>query len=152
MRSVLGFTWMDAGKLYVVPFLLLMVTVLGLERDRAGVNRRGKSGLFVLAALACLAIGTALEFWGFPLGSYAVTFEEGMKDTWWVQFAGTFFLAGAIVPFGIRHARAGSLPAWMVPALAFGALATVFLSPAFIFPGIVWVVFGAVLLRRPGAP
>lgn len=151
MRLFLGFTWMDAGKFYVVPFLLLMVATLGVERRRTGSGPVGKSAWFVVAAFGCLAIGTALEFWGFPFGSYDVTFEAGMKDTWWVQFVGAFLLTAAVVPFGVVHARAGSLPVWMVPVLAFGAATTVFLSPAFFFPGIVWIVLGLVLLRGPAA-
>lgn len=148
MRLFLGSTWMDAGKFYVAPFLLLMVTILGLERGRTGASPGGKTAWSVLAAFACLAIGTALEFWGFPFGSYDVTFEAGMKDAWWVQFVGTFFLTTAVVPFGVQHARAGSLPAWMVLVLVFGAATTVFLTPAFYFPGVVWIVLGLVLLRR----
>ena len=144
----LGLTWMDAGKFYVMPFLLLMVTIAGLEAARAGAGRIGKPALFVLAAFACLAIGTALEFWGFPFGSYQVTFEGGMKDTWWLQLAGTFFLTAALLPFGIQHARAGTLPAWMVPVLVFGGLSTVYLSPSFFVPGIVWILLGFVLLRQ----
>ena len=148
MRVFLGLTWMDAGKFYVVPFLLLMVTILGLERGRIGAGRYGRSALFVLAAFASLAIGTALEFWGFPFGSYQVTFEAGMRDTWWVQLAGTLFLTAAVVPFGVQHARAGSLPAWMVPVLVVGAATTVFLTPAFFLPGIVWTLLGLVLMTR----
>lgn len=42
MRMALGFTWMDSGKLFVMPFLLLIVTMLGLGRSRIS-GQLGKS-------------------------------------------------------------------------------------------------------------
>ena len=109
MQMALGFTWMDSGKLYVLPFLLLIVTMVGLHRSQRSPGRLGKSGLVVVAALVWLAVGTAIEFWG---------------------------------------VRERILPAWLVPVLVFGAAATVFLTPAFVVPGIVWLLLGATLLRR----
>ena len=52
------------------------------------------------------------------------------------------------MPFGVNLARERVLPAVMVPALVFGAATTVFLSPAFYFPGVVWILLGLILLRR----
>jgi hypothetical protein len=147
-NMVIGFTWMDSGKLYVLPFLLLMVTIVGLHRR---LTAPGRSGYFVVAALASLVIGTVAEFWGFQLGSYALTFEEEVRpffqQGWWLQALGTIFLTVALVPFAIRLVRQGILPAWMVPMMAFGALSTFFLTPAFYFPGLVWLILGLVVLR-----
>ena len=148
----LGFTWMDSGKLFVLPFLLLTVTVIGLHRSQHRPGRSGKSVLFVLAALVWLMVATAIEFWGFPLGSYDLTFEEEvrpiLKAGWWLQALGSLFLTLAFVPFGKRQVRESLFPAWMVPVGAFGAAATVFLTPSFVVPGITWILLGLTLLRR----
>ena len=154
MRTVLGHTWMDSGKLFVIPFLLLIVTVVGLHRNHRRPRWLGTSGVFVLAALAWLVLGTAIEFWGFPIGSYDLTFEEEVrpvfKDGYWLQALGTLFATLAFVPFGIHLAQERVLPAWMVPVLLFGATATVFLTPAFFAPGVVWIILGLTLLRYQG--
>lgn len=144
----LGFTWMDSGKLYVLSFLLLIATMVGLQRGQRDRGSLGKSGLLVIAIFLLLAVGTATEFWGFPLGSYDFTFEEEMNNTWWLQFVSSFLLTAAFVPFGINLVRERVLPAWMVPVLVFGAATTVFLTPAFYFPGIVWMILGSMLLRH----
>jgi len=152
MRMAFGFTWMDSGKLFVLPFLLLTVTMAGLHRSLRNPGRLGKSGFVVVAALIWLVVGTVTHFWGFPIGSYDLTFEEEVRplfqDGWRVQMLGTLFLTLAFVPFGIALVRERLLPAWMVPVLVLGAASTVFLSPAFYFPGVVWILLGLTLLRR----
>lgn len=152
MRMALGFTWMDSGKLYVLSFLLLIVTMVGLHRSQRNPGRLGKSGFVVVAALVWLVVGTAIEFWGFPLGSYALTFEAEVRPVlqngYWYQVFGTLFLTLAFVPFGINLVRERVLPAWMVPVLVFGAATTVFLTPSFYIPGVVWILLGLTLLRR----
>ena len=117
------------------------------------------SGFAVSAALVWLAVGTAIEFWGFPLGSYALTFEAEsrpvLRDGWWIQALGSLLLTFAFVAFGISAVREKQLPRGMVPMLVLGAAATVFLTPAFILPGLVWILLGATLLRprwSGGAP
>ncbi len=110
----LGFTWMDSGKLFVLPFLLLIVTMVGLQRSRSSPGRLGKSGFVVVAALIWLVVGTVAHFWGFPLGSYELSFEDEVrplfKDGWRVQMLGTLFLTLAFVPFGINLVRERSFP------------------------------------------
>ena len=89
MNMALGFTWMDSGKLYVLPFLLLIVTVIGLYRRHTDRGWLRKSGYLVLGALVWLVVGTVAEFWGFQLGSYELTFEEEVRpffqQGWWLQ-------------------------------------------------------------------
>lgn len=86
------------------------------------------------------------------MGPFALTFEAEVrpiiKEGWWIQLLGTLSLTLALVPFGISLVRERILPAWLVPVLVFGAAATVFLTPAFVVPGIVWLLLGATLLRR----
>lgn len=152
MRLALGFTWMDSGKLFVLPFLLLTVTMVGLHRSHRTPGPLGKSGVGVVGALFWLVVGTAVEFWGFPLGSYDLTFEEETRPFLQygalIQAFGTLLLTLALVPFGIHLFRVRVLPAWMVPVLVFGGAATVFLTPAFIVPGVVWILLGLTVLRR----
>lgn len=151
MRLALNFTWMDSGKLFVLPFLLLAVTMFGLHRQQSATGWLGRSGLFVVGAFIWLTVGTISEFWGFPLGSYALTFEEEVRPVfmygWLLQAIGTLLLSIAILPFSINLTRQRILSAWMVPVLLFGALSTVYLTPAFIAPAVVWILLGAALLR-----
>jgi len=49
---------------------------------------------------------------------------------------------------GASAVREKQLPRGMVPMLVLGAAATVFLTPAFILPGLVWILLGASLLSR----
>jgi hypothetical protein len=151
-RLALGLTWMDSGKLYVLPFALLAVTMVGLERSRKDSKWLGKASFaVVMLALGILALGTAFQFWPFPTGSYALTFEEagGLVTAGGVlQGLGSLLLAVAVVPFGIDLARGKIIPGWITPILALGALTTVFLTPAFPWPAVAWVVLGLTLLYR----
>jgi hypothetical protein len=152
MQMALGFTWMDSGKLFVLPFMLLTVTIVGLHPSRRNLGRPGKSSLFVMAALVWLVVATAIEFWGFPPGSYDLTFEEEVRpvleDGWWLQALGSLFLTLAFVPFGIHLVREKVLPTWMVPVVILGSAATVFLTPSFFVPGVAWLLLGLTLLRH----
>ena len=150
---VLGFTWMDSGKLYVVPFLLLAVTAFGLQRGADRDTWLGRSGMVAVAALLLMTVGTVSQFWGFPLGSYDLSFEAEsrpfFKDGWWPQMLGSFVLTLAVIPFGVDLARRNVIPGRIVPILFVGAAATVFLSPSFSYPGIAWIVLGTTLALYP---
>lgn len=154
MRLALGLTWMDSGKLYVLPFLLLAVTMVGLHVGRLSPGWLGRGGFIGVAlALALLVAGTAAQFWGFPWGSYALTFEAAgsvIRAGGVLQALGSLLFTVAVVPFGIDLARARMLPVWTVPVLVLGAATTVFLTPSFVLPGLAWVLLGwALVTRRP---
>ena len=91
-----------------------MRTVLGLHRNHRPPRWLGTSGVFVLAALAWLVLGTAIEFWSFPIGSYDLTFEEEVrpvfKDGYWLQALGALFATGLTLLRYQGRARRGSNP------------------------------------------
>ena len=71
MRLVLGFTWMDSGKLLVVPLGLFFVAIVGLYWSMSQPGLPGRIGFAVSAgSLLAVIAGTALQFWGFEWGSY----------------------------------------------------------------------------------
>jgi hypothetical protein len=156
MEIVVGLTWMDAGKLLVVPFALLIAPVASLGRRRVRPGRLGRVGLAVTyGALVALVIGVALEFWSFPWRSYAKDFDEplpafgGLVQT----LASLAFTAGAaLLAVDLRRSRASGW--WMGVVLVVGAATTVYLTPVLVIPGIAWLVLGVSLRatdRSPGA-
>lgn len=146
----LGLTWMDSAKLYVVPLALFFVGLLAAHRAAGGAARLGRAGFALSAAgLLVVVVGTAVEFWGFPWGSYVETFEDpsaGSGGT--IQAAGSVVLGLALIPFAAGLVQASVLPWWGAVVLVLSGPTTIFMSPAFPIPGLAWFVFGA-LLGRP---
>jgi hypothetical protein len=159
MNLVAGLTWMDTGK-FIVPILLLVF--VGLASLYHRVERPGRVGQVgagaTTVAMALLIVATAFEFWTFQWGSYAVTFEEatgfaGSNDSGAFQALASLVLTIGIAILSVGLVRARVAPIWFAPVLIFGALTTVYLSPVFWMPGVVWIVLGLVLLRpAPSRP
>jgi hypothetical protein len=113
----------------------------------------GRIGFVVtVVGLVGLIVGTALEFWLFPWGSYSVGFEElpGFVRGAPVQPLSTLVFTIGLIVFNIDLVRARVVPVWLAPVLVLGGLTTLFLTPAFLLPGLAWLLLGLVLWLRRG--
>jgi uncharacterized membrane protein len=151
-RVFLGLTWLDSGKFLVIPWILLLVGIVSLYglRERPGLV--GKIGFVVtVVGLVGLIVGTALEFWFFPWGSYVVGFDElpGFVRSVPVRPISTLVFTIGLIIFNIDLVRARVVPLWLAPALVLGGFSTIFLTPVFLLPGLAWLLLGLALwLRR----
>ncbi len=149
-RIFLGLTWLDSGKFLVVPLILLLVGIVRLYGLRERPGLLGRIGFVVtVVGLVGLIVGTALEFWFFPWGSYAVGFKElashGVPP---LQPLSTLVFTIGLIVFNIDLVRAKVMPVWAAPVLVLGGLTTFFLTPVNWLPGLAWLLLGSVLWSR----
>lgn len=146
----LGLTWMDSGKLLLLPFGLLFVAIAALHRSTPQPGRRVTVTFTATAiSLAALMTGTVLQFWRFEWSSYEQRFDEaaiGVGGS--LQAMAAVALAVASSTFGIALAHRRVLSMWVVSALPIAALATFWLTPTSPVPGLAWIVLGAVVAAR----
>jgi hypothetical protein len=128
---VLGLTWMDSGKVLVLPLGLFFVAIVGLYWSMSQPGLPGTIGFAVSAgSLFAVIAGTALQFWAFDWGSYEEEFEEqaiGVGGA--LQAVATLVLALSLIVFGVALGRRRILSTWIAPALPISALATFYLTP-----------------------
>jgi hypothetical protein len=112
-----------------------------------------------VVGLSFLIFGAAAEFWAFPWGSYAVSFEAPQPQVGGlIQALASLVFTLGLIPFGVDLVRAKLLPIWAAPVVVLGGLTTFFLTPASWVPGLAWLLLGSVLglgwrrrLPQPGS-
>jgi hypothetical protein len=148
---VLGLTWMDSAKGLVACFLLFLVAAIAVWARLAGPGLLGKAALaLTVLGLVVLAVGTALQFWTFPWGSYAdeaARFDSGApKYGGIVQALGsTVYTAGSLL-LAVTLLRRRKRGWWVGLLILVTGPASFFLTPVLPVVGLAWLLVGIMLL------
>ena len=82
-RIVIGLSWMDSAKFYVLCFLLFLVSALAAYQS---AGRPSPSGLAALAltagGLLTVATATAVQFWPVAWGSLRSRLRRSPREVW----------------------------------------------------------------------
>jgi hypothetical protein len=151
MRLLFGLTWMDSAKFLVVPPLLLLIVIISLYRKREHVGWPGRLGVVMTGVglgFQCLSI--AVEFWPFPWGSYAVSFEDAAlpRIGGIIQALSSLVFSFGFIVLNVDLVRGRVMPVWAAPVLILGGLTTFFLTPVSWLPGMAWLLLGVVCWQK----
>jgi hypothetical protein len=151
-RVVLGLTWLDSAKFLAAPLALLVPAFAALYRRRGHVGALGRAGFAAtMAALGALVVATAVQYWSFPWGSYAVDYDAPPRRVGEIaQNLAALVFAVGLALFTVDLARARVMPPWAAPVLVLGGLATFWFSPAWWLPGVAWLLLAWLLWSRRG--
>jgi hypothetical protein len=147
---LLGLTWLDSAKFLVVPLILVLIGIVALYGLREHPGLLGRIGFVVtVVGLGSMIVGTALQFWFHPWGSYAGSPASGLPQVGGVlQGLSTLVFTVSLILFNIDLVRARVMPVWVAPILVLGGLTTFWLTPAGWLPGVAWLLLGFVLWSR----
>ncbi len=146
-RILLGLTWKDSAKFMVLPMLLLLVGMVSLYARRRHPGLLGRTAFIVtVLGLVGMIVGTAIQFWFFPWGSYKVGFDApGPQVGGAPQAISTLVFTAGLIVLNVDLVRAKVVPWWATPLLVLGGLVTFFLTPVNWLPGIAWLLLGLLL-------
>ena len=88
------------------------------------------------------AVAGALDFWTFPFGSYAVTFESGGDSGLPLQFLACVGAGLVLAILAALRRDAGDLEWVALLVLAGGALLSTLWTPVLLVPAVAWILFG----------
>lgn len=143
-QIVAGLTWMDTSKVLPLALLLLVPGLMCLagRAERDGARRAALLGAAAAALVGASALAGAVDFWTFPTGSYAETFEaRGQTFPW--QFLAAVAAASLLMVSAVLRRRSGQGEPVLLVLLGVGTLMTAFWTPALLWPAFAWVAFAA---------